>query len=706
MKTRHSIRNVRTNLEDTKAFTITSNSKSFRILSDNLYSDKIKAIIRELSCNAYDAHISAGKADEPFEVTLPNRQDPTFTIRDYGVGMDHDFVLELYTTYFGSDKSDSNDFVGVLGLGSKSPFSYTDSFVVSSIKEGVKRCYTCFIDEDGIPNISMLSEEDTRERTGVEIKFAVNYEDFDAFHNKCASVFKHFKNHPIINGHYERSEKNYRYSGRDWQFYDQATGLYDNLQLAIMGNVAYPIDQYQLPGDLSEKEDFMFANSFEIEFEIGELDITPSREALSYDETTVANLRRKIAKAYCELMKKIEARISKCETLWEAKTELKSITRGFSHTSKIHVYYNGTHLDTNSIRIKAEDRDFEVVAYSGSSIYSSRMSRQSLSKWDWSWRKYYEVSLDSIFILNDQKRKGVSKARALAEEQSSSVYLLDANEKTFLNKLGNPPAKRASEINNPYVDSPSARSNKRYYFAFVNASWRGWDLHTSFSDAKDYEDIKNQKMRYIIRNKKNEYVFKEGGKTYTARNMQSILNTAVQAGIVKENIKVYAVHKYEFSKKRFQQNKNFKPLGAYLKRKTQALLRKQDVHQSIIAKKRDEMLFREMDRNDVALLENEHIAAQVSDDSEYSKMRNLLITTREQRNDEEIDEVERVNLSSALELARYLDISAYKENEVEIPKIKPLSDFYPMLQLVRYSHWINYEDIVADYINTVERSKS
>lgn len=54
------------------AFQIKATSKAFDILSSALYSDKIGAIVRELSCNAHDSHVAAGKSKEPIEIRLPS----------------------------------------------------------------------------------------------------------------------------------------------------------------------------------------------------------------------------------------------------------------------------------------------------------------------------------------------------------------------------------------------------------------------------------------------------------------------------------------------------------------------------------------------------------------------------------------------------------------------------------------------------------
>src|SRR5574341_1398425 len=96
-------------LQETGGFKIRTNAHAFRLLSSGLYSDKVAAVLREIGCNAADAHVEAGTPSLPFEVKLPNRIDSQFYIKDWGPGLSHDRVMGLYTTYFDSTKQDSND---------------------------------------------------------------------------------------------------------------------------------------------------------------------------------------------------------------------------------------------------------------------------------------------------------------------------------------------------------------------------------------------------------------------------------------------------------------------------------------------------------------------------------------------------------------------------------------------------------------------
>ena len=154
-------------IKSTTRFTIEATHQSFSVLSSTIYEDKIKAPIRELSTNAYDAHVEAGCADRPFSVHLPNALDPEFRVRDYGISMSHEQIMTLYTTYFASNKRESNELNGCLGLGSKSPFAYTNQFWVTAYKDGQKRHYVATVDVDG-PRFDQYPACETDEDDGLK----------------------------------------------------------------------------------------------------------------------------------------------------------------------------------------------------------------------------------------------------------------------------------------------------------------------------------------------------------------------------------------------------------------------------------------------------------------------------------------------------------------------------------------------------------
>lgn len=296
-------------------FRIRNSAKAFSILSSGLYANKIRAIIRELSCNAYDSHIAAGKKDTPFDVHLPNSLEPWFSVRDYGVGLSHDAVINIYTTYFESTKTDSNDFVGALGLGSKSPFSYTDNFSVVAVQAGRKGVYTAFINENGVPSIALMTEEKTTDPNGVEVKFSVNdQKDYFKFRNEAVEVYRFFTLRPVVSGYSEFKFSDPEYADKDIIKGVHSGGGYSSI--AVMGNIAYPIqvpDSDKSLGDLGK----MLNCGLVIEFSIGELDFQPSREGLGYTQVTMQNIKNKLSQLNDQLVIHIATEANKIECLWE-----------------------------------------------------------------------------------------------------------------------------------------------------------------------------------------------------------------------------------------------------------------------------------------------------------------------------------------------------------------------------------------------------
>ncbi len=304
------------NVSEIGEFRIRNSAKAFNILSSGLYANKIRAIIRELSCNAVDSHVAAGKADTPFDVHMPNQLEPWFAIRDYGTGLTHDQVTNIYTTYFESTKTNSNEFIGALGLGSKSPFSYTDNFTVTAIKDGVKGVYSAFINEAGVPSIAKMASETTDEPAGVEVKFSVNDRwDFDKFRQEARVVYKWFKLQPVVTGSAEFTIDKITYEEENI-----VPGIHSTndqrRSTAIMGNIAYPIEIPDADKSLGDLRQLLNCGLI-IEFAIGELDFQASREGLSYIPQTIASIKAKLESVNAVLADRIATQANAIPNMWE-----------------------------------------------------------------------------------------------------------------------------------------------------------------------------------------------------------------------------------------------------------------------------------------------------------------------------------------------------------------------------------------------------
>ena len=306
------------NVTEEAQFRMKTSQKAFQILSD-LYSDKPLAIVRELGCNAADSMTAAAKANQPFHIHLPNSLEPWLTIQDFGTGISHNDIYDIYTVYFASTNTNSNSQIGCLGLGSKSPFCYTDNFSVTSIVNGEKRIYNAYFNESGTPAIALMSVDITNEKNGVAIQIPVKSGDFNDFIEAVKKAFRFFDVKPTITGgKIEWDASNPMFQADDWAFYDRMADRYHGESFAIMGGVTYPIDPYKVDDDGNNEYRQMLRNGLVLKFAMGELDFTPARDALSYTPMTIKAINNKLLKVTKELPIKIIEMIDTKDTLIEA----------------------------------------------------------------------------------------------------------------------------------------------------------------------------------------------------------------------------------------------------------------------------------------------------------------------------------------------------------------------------------------------------
>lgn len=297
---------------------INMDSFAFEALSGrNLYKDIIVAMVRELSCNAWDSHVKAGKKGVPFIVHLPTKSEPYFSVQDFGVGLDDQGVRDIFFTWFGSTKRDDNEVTGAWGLGSKTPFGYSDSgnFMVTAIKDGMERTYVIYKNDVGQPAINLMCENETTKENGVEVQVpVVDMSHIDKFKQAAESVFVWFQDKPTTNIHLSIVEPDYIFEN----VVDGCHFIKNRYQSkVIQSNVAYNIDYNMLNLDSNVIRFFnRFNGGFIIEVENGSVQCSMSREELSYTKNTISVLSEKLTAMY-NAAKDVARKMVKDKTLWE-----------------------------------------------------------------------------------------------------------------------------------------------------------------------------------------------------------------------------------------------------------------------------------------------------------------------------------------------------------------------------------------------------
>ncbi|TXH08356.1 MAG: hypothetical protein E6R04_10950 [Spirochaetes bacterium] len=101
------------------------------------YAEKDRSVVREYIANAVDATVTAGN-DAPVEVTSPTCITPNIVVTDKGTGMSFNDLATNFLSFAESTKENSNDTIGNLGIGAKSALMICDSFVVDTVKNGLR----------------------------------------------------------------------------------------------------------------------------------------------------------------------------------------------------------------------------------------------------------------------------------------------------------------------------------------------------------------------------------------------------------------------------------------------------------------------------------------------------------------------------------------------------------------------------------------
>jgi len=287
----------------------------------NMYSDGSLAVAREYICNALDSHVEAGNSD-PVLVTSPSHFNPTLIVEDFGVGLSHDEVLNVYAKYGASTKRNSNEQIGAFGIGAKSAFTVGTQFVVTAVKDGELTMALFALDANGAPTVNIVKRESTDEPNGVKVEIGVK--DVQGVQNAldklCATL-------PVgsvlVDGvqpvsvwdatkalaedvHVAWREERYSESDPAW--------------VVVMGGVPYALPSAVVDSlDHRQRSIVRGVQNTDakviLSVPIGAVDITPSREDLRVTDKTTATLSAMVEKFNRLLPAWISEQIDEAKTL-------------------------------------------------------------------------------------------------------------------------------------------------------------------------------------------------------------------------------------------------------------------------------------------------------------------------------------------------------------------------------------------------------
>lgn len=283
-------------INETKTMKLADDSVSrfFKMFINNVYSNPIGSFIRELTSNCFDSHIEAN-VNDPIIVKL-NKENNEYSISfiDFGVGISPERMNDIFSVLFNSTKRDTNDQIGGFGIGSKTPLAYKrlinhatgeydNSYFIETVSDGIKYNYIIAEGNKSIPVYELMYFEKTDQKNGTEIRVPVLQKDINSLHNNIKKQLAYFDN-IIFDGFDHEFNKYQIYDAEHFLF--RPNNDFSALHVSL-GKVAYPID-FEI---LDIPKNYL---NVALKFNIGDLDVTDSRENLNYNDKTINAIKSKI----------------------------------------------------------------------------------------------------------------------------------------------------------------------------------------------------------------------------------------------------------------------------------------------------------------------------------------------------------------------------------------------------------------------------
>jgi len=407
-------------------------SMVFQMFTKMIYSNPIGTVVREITSNCFDSHVEAGVNTPVIIRKWKDPQDNTTYISffDFGVGMSPDRIENIYGTYFESSKRGDNTQIGGFGIGGKTPLAYKrstghgegeydNSYFVVTIFNGVKYSYVIYEGTEA-PEWSLLHQEETTEHNGTEVRVPVLERDITTFKKEMVRQLYYFEN--IVFEGFDGTDDDYygrKYDEtltnnytivRGKSFWFRGTEYSEYIHVCL-GRVAYPID-YNLLG-LSSSD---YRIPVALKLEVGDINVTASREMLDYNEHTIKILKKKledVKKEMTELLVKQYANIISLEDYFMVKNEFGTLKFGNGSSIKLSNLIKQSDLDFSNFRYQfmkmPNDRQlfrffFETKSY-GKKPSRSRYS----SKYEFE-GGYEELSKNSnLLYINDEFNRKIVK---------------------------------------------------------------------------------------------------------------------------------------------------------------------------------------------------------------------------------------------------------------------------------------------------------
>ena len=309
---------AKTNLKTERAsFSVAADKakKFLHIAVRNLYSNPVLASVVEVSQNAHDEHVRKGIEDKPFVVTIPTSWSPTFSVRDFGGGIPHDYMLDGYTKALESTKDSDSEMSGGWGLGRLALLSLASTYNVTTYIDGVERNYSIFESENGI-EIIMTHQRETEEVNGTLVSAPIPPNKVSEFRDACNRAFRYYKIKPTVKGDsgFKIQEPSISLKGSNWAIESNSSKT-----SAVCGIYHYEIDHKNVPNLTQTQADLLGDVGLVMFFGASDLSPMANRQGLYYNDKTVDAIKKRLNEIETEVATELQKKFTECKSYFEAK---------------------------------------------------------------------------------------------------------------------------------------------------------------------------------------------------------------------------------------------------------------------------------------------------------------------------------------------------------------------------------------------------
>lgn len=398
-------------------------------LTINQYEHKIRTSVQEVICNGRDAQRENGNADTPLKIVLPTKIEPTFKVRDYGVGISPERMTDVFTSFGASTKGNSNLQTGGFGIGAKSPLCYTGQFNVVTYIDGKFWAYVVSKNEDNGIDLIEIGKGETLEPNGTEVQIPVAMSDTKKFIEAACRATMFWDVQPNFN---LPKEELYTVSGG--LKINDTVNVYHSNEIDLLGSgvylisdgIPYKIDNYTFKINAINAQ-VKYNSITTIKVNTGDVKLLQTRESIEdcpKSQEFIKGLNVRVTRDI-ENYRNSQVTSTNFIERYQQYNNISGVLNVSDHTYKKFKFTNGQRMLAFHESLDIAQYDYFKKHYRNSK--KQTMNKNKLKK---SWQGYYTLSgnlFDNIYVddLGDKESEILKNRRIkLKLESTDYVYVL------------------------------------------------------------------------------------------------------------------------------------------------------------------------------------------------------------------------------------------------------------------------------------------